>query len=208
MARRRLIYRWVEFALIAVGAAVFVAEFSDVSELLVLVAWDVVAVFYLGLRWLRVRRHRDGQDSRWVDAIAARHVGSVSSVLAGFVGLGAGFLIVLADRLDSGLAVQAKLVGVPAILFGWLILHFGYSDRYAHLHYLVTDEDGLRFLGTGKPNALDFAYFSFTVGVSFAVSDVEVHDRRVRYVVLVHSVLSFLYNTAILGIAIGVLTGR
>jgi uncharacterized membrane protein len=55
-------------------------------------------------------------------------------------------------------------------------------------------------------NLLDFTYFSFTVGTSFAASDVEIRARSIRYIVLVHSILSFFYNAAILGIAIGVVT--
>jgi uncharacterized membrane protein len=46
------------------------------------------------------------------------------------------------------------------------------------------------------------------VGTSFATSDVEVRARPIRYTVLTHSVVSFVYNTAILGIAVGVITGK
>jgi uncharacterized membrane protein len=89
----------------------------------------------------------------------------------------------------------------------WLLLHFGYADRYAHLYYQEPDPPKLSFPGTKRPNLTDFAYFSFTVGASFAASDVEVQDRRVRYTVLTHGILSFFYNTAVLGIVISVITG-
>ncbi|MGW4488084.1 DUF1345 domain-containing protein [Amycolatopsis sp. NPDC004368] len=52
----------------------------------------------------------------------------------------------------------------------------------------------------------DFAYFSFTVGSSFAASDVKAQDRQLHHPVLVHGVVSFFHNTAILSTAIGVLT--
>ncbi|MBE8521401.1 DUF1345 domain-containing protein [Amycolatopsis sp. H6(2020)] len=74
------------------------------------------------------------------------------------------------------------------------------------LHYRAAP--GLRFPATERPNLLDFAYFAFTVGTSFATSDVEVQARPIRYTVLTHSVVSFVYNTAILGIAVGVITGK
>ncbi|WIX77355.1 DUF1345 domain-containing protein [Amycolatopsis carbonis] len=64
----------------------------------------------------------------------------------------------------------------------------------------------LSFPGTDRPNLMDFAYFSFTVGSSFAASDVKVQDRQLHYTVLVHGVVSFFCNTAILGTAIGVFT--
>jgi len=63
----------------------------------------------------------------------------------------------------------------------WLLLHFGYADRYAHLYYRFPDKPALGFPDTDRPNMLDFAYFSFTVGASFAASDVEVRARPVRY---------------------------
>jgi uncharacterized membrane protein len=42
------------------------------------------------------------------------------------------------------------------------------------------------------------AYFAFTVGTSFAVSDVDVSADAVRQAVLGHQILSFFYNTSIL----------
>jgi hypothetical protein len=46
-----------------------------------------------------------------------------------------------------------------------------------------------------------------TIGASFAVSEVEVRSSRTRSLVLGQSVLSFFYDTAILGVAIGVVSG-
>lgn len=83
----------------------------------------------------------------------------------------------------------------------------GFADRYAHLYYELAPAPALAFPETERPNLLDFAYFSFTIGSSFAASDVEVRSRVLRYTVLTHSVVSFFYNAAILSIAIGVITG-
>ncbi|WP_410636312.1 DUF1345 domain-containing protein [Amycolatopsis sp. cmx-4-83] len=41
----------------------------------------------------------------------------------------------------------------------------------------------MRFPATERPNLLDFAYFAFTVGTSFATSDVEVQTRPIRRVI-------------------------
>ena len=53
---------------------------------------------------------------------------------------------------------------------------------------------------------LDFAYFSFTIGTSFATSDVKVTSRTGREVVLGHTVLSFAYNTVLIAVVINVIT--
>ena len=43
-------------------------------------------------------------------------------------------------------------------------------------------------------------------GVTFATSDVEVVSRRMRWHVLVHSILSFAYNTAVIAIVVNVVS--
>nr|WP_232021657.1 DUF1345 domain-containing protein [Pseudonocardia autotrophica] len=66
----------------------------------------------------------------------------------------------------------------------------------------------LIFPGTDRPTLVDVAYFSFGVGTSFNVSDVQSNGSAVRLRFLAHSVPAFLYNAAILAIAIGVISGR
>jgi uncharacterized membrane protein len=49
-------------------------------------------------------------------------------------------------------------------------------------------------------------YFSFVIGMTFQVSDVQVTSRPIRRVVLVHSLMSFVYNTVILAFSINLAT--
>ncbi|HWE88264.1 MAG TPA: DUF1345 domain-containing protein, partial [Pseudonocardiaceae bacterium] len=116
-----------------------------------------------------------------------------------------GLLIVVNTGGD---AAVAKVAGVPAVLLAWAILHFGYAERYAQAYHAALPEEIMVFPGTPNPTFVDFAYFSFTLGTSFAVSDVETAGSTIRLRVLAHSVLSFFYNTATLGIAVGVITGK
>jgi uncharacterized membrane protein len=60
----------------------------------------------------------------------------------------------------------------------------------------------LTFPGTTDPDDYDFAYFAFVVGMTFQVSDVQITDPGVRSVVLLHGILSFGYNTAILALVV------
>ena len=57
------------------------------------------------------------------------------------------------------------------------------------------------------PDDWDFAYFAFTIGMCFQVSDVSVVGHSMRRIVLGHSLLSFAYNTAILALALNVVAG-
>jgi uncharacterized membrane protein len=68
-------------------------------------------------------------------------------------------------------------------------------------------EGGLQFPGDETPDALDFAYFAFTVGMCFQVSDVVITSKKIRRAVLMHSILSFAYNTVILGMALNLFFG-
>ena len=180
-------------------------------DVVFLLAWDVLAVAVIVTRFLRIRRYRlagDGEPA-WLHSLLGRRSSFAATVLVSVVGMSAGLLILTANVIaeeDGEYALVLQISAVPAVLAAWILLHFGYADRYAHLHYRTGA--GLRFPSVEKPNLLDFAYFAFTVGTSFATSDVEVRARPVRYTVLTHSVVSFVYNTAILGIAVGVITGK
>jgi len=92
------------------------------------------------------------------------------------------------------------MLGVVA---AWGVLHTSYALYYASRYYRSEEfSGGLSFPGEQNPRQLDFAYFAFTIGTSFAVSDVEVTDSTMRRSVLGHQILSFFYNTAILALAI------
>jgi uncharacterized membrane protein len=104
------------------------------------------------------------------------------------------------------------VLGLAAVFLGWFLIHTLFTFRYAHLYYYDDDGDneadrGLTFPGTGMPNDYDFAYFSFVVGMTFQVSDVQITDSGVRRVVLMHGLISFAYNSAILALVINLVSG-
>jgi uncharacterized membrane protein len=90
------------------------------------------------------------------------------------------------------------------VVSSWALSHTVYSFRYAHLHYGDPDDvpDGLIFPSDDKPAYVDFAYFSFTIGMCFGTTDVKIKERHLRRAVTPHAVLSFAYNTVILALTI------
>jgi uncharacterized membrane protein len=84
-------------------------------------------------------------------------------------------------------------------------LYYTYADREAHAH--GKHQGGLDFPGTTLPDYLDFAYFSFVLGMTFQVSDVQITSPRIRRLALVHSFLSFVYNTIIIALSINIISG-
>jgi uncharacterized membrane protein len=119
--------------------------------------------------------------------------------LAVLVSVAAIFLVLNAD--DSSLG--ARLAALVSLPLGWATVHTLVAFHYAYLHYRSEDQGvGFAFPGKGAPDAWDFLYASFTIGMTAQVSDVEVTTRPLRRAVLVHGVASFFYNTGILALAV------
>jgi uncharacterized membrane protein len=134
-----------------------------------------------------------------------------SIVLVAIIGSLGGVLLLLKNQegwlLSKGLETFIYITGV---IFSWVLLHMMYTHRYAHLYYgdHPTRKNeiakGLEIPGDEPPDYIDFAYFSFVIGMTFQVSDMEISSRRIRRLVLVHALLSFLFNTVIVALTINV----
>jgi uncharacterized membrane protein len=61
---------------------------------------------------------------------------------------------------------------------------------------------GFTFPGTPEPTYLDFLYVSFTVGLTYAISDVIVTNEVQWRMVLIHSVVSFFFYSTVLGVVL------
>lgn len=106
------------------------------------------------------------------------------------------------------------LLAISAVVVSWWLLHTIFTLRYAHLYYDTDKDDGsarqgggLQFPGDEEPDYLDFVYFSFVLGMTFQVSDVEIASKEIRRLAWMHGLLSFAYNTAILALSINVISG-
>jgi len=103
-------------------------------------------------------------------------------------------------------ATVALVVGTLAL--SWLFSNTVYTLHYAHLYYSQDDgEDrgGIDFPGDDDPNYWDFAYFSFTLGMTFQTSDVEISHSAIRQTVIGHCLAAFVFNIGVLAFSINVL---
>jgi uncharacterized membrane protein len=106
-------------------------------------------------------------------------------------------------------------LAITAVAVSWWLVHTVFTLKYAHMYYDTSTDDGkplkgggLEFPGNLKtPDYMDFVYFAFVVGMTFQVSDVVITDRVVRRVCLIHAIISFLFNTAIVALSINVISG-
>lgn len=98
------------------------------------------------------------------------------------------------------------LAGMGALL-GWLVLHTAMAFHYADVHYFEdpdcdSGEKDLDFPGRGDPGLWEFLYYSFVVGMTAQVSDVQVRTTVMRRLTLFHGVVSFFFNTVFIAMAV------
>lgn len=104
---------------------------------------------------------------------------------------------------------------IGSVITSWWLVHTIFAFRYAHMFYDTDNDDGskkpkggLEFPGGEKnPDFLDFVYFSYVLGMTFQVSDVEISDRQMRRIAWIHGLISFAFNTAIVALSINIISG-
>ncbi len=179
----RAVITWIAFGTSALAMMWYVIVSADPSE---------------------VARTACLQDSSRTAIFAFVVVAAITSVFAVAVELGS------AKGLDRTHLSGHVIFSILTIFTSWTLVHSVYTLRYAHIFYGSEEGDdalgGLNFPDQEKPDYLDFAYFSFTIGMCFQTSDVSITSRRLRRLVLMHSVVSFGFNLAILGLSINMVS--
>lgn len=113
-------------------------------------------------------------------------------------------------RAATGEMRIVKYLFTGATVFGaWILLGVIFMFHYALLFYRSPKEHRALLFPNHEehPDYWDFLYFSFTISVALQTSDVAVMSREMRKTVLAQSVLSFIYNAAILGFSINIAAG-
>jgi uncharacterized membrane protein len=174
-------------------------------------AWDAGALVMLVLSWsiiaradaVETRRRAAAEDPGRSAVWGVAVLSSCVSVFAGTQGMRH------AKDLAPHLADLGVALSFAAVIAAWAITHTAYALRYAHLYYRDDGEGegGLAFPGDDPPSDMDFAYFSFVVGMCFQTSDVTITSRLIRRGVVAHSILSFAYNTVILALTLNLVFG-
>lgn len=149
----------------------------------------------------KIKDHARAQDESANFVLA---FSSISSVLT----LVAIALELTAAKEAHGLHKTMHLVLPAVTLVGvWALLPTMYAIHYAHLYYLtdVESKRPLKFPDNPEyPDYFDFLYFSVTISVASQTADVSVNSKRGRRLVLIQSILAFLFNTSVLALGINV----
>ena len=194
-----------------VAALVFAAlpfEWTVNSQLLA--AWDVGVLCYLAVAWtMSARSSTDMMEKRAAyedDGAVAVLILTLAAAIASLAAIAMELQSIHGD-MASQQVLRLAIVAV-AILCSWFFVHTIFAFHYAHEYYGDAGERrGLTFPHENKPDYWDFLYFSFNFGAAGQTSDVVIVSKRMRRRALGHILVSFLFNTTILALALNIGAG-
>lgn len=176
----------------------------------ILIGWDVSIALYLAFALvtffttdIETLRKRAGEmdDGRFFILIV--------TAIAALASLG-GIVVELGEKPHGTFALPFT---IATLVLSWFAIHATFALHYAHEYYRDTnnDEDGERdtqggliFPNDDAPDYWDFAYFSFVVGMTAQVSDVQISNKIIRRTAMAHGIVSFIFNTALLALMVNV----
>ena len=197
------------FTSATVGLLVFLALLMTDWRLptRVLAAWDVGVALYLVLAFHlatqaeahHIRRRARLQDEGQITILVLTAVAALASL---------GAILALLGSAGGPIRTPTQLAfATVTIVLSWAFTHTMFALHYAHQFY---DENaakggGMQFPGENpEPDYLDFLYFSFVIGMCAQVSDVTVSCKPIRRTVFAHSVISFIFNAALLALTVNI----
>ena len=195
---------------LVVGIAVFL--FVPIENFVprVLAGWNAGGWLYLLLVAIKMGR-AEIEGIKWQSTLEreSRIVVLVVVIFGSIFTMLALFAQLMAIKSEQGIDRTLSIsLSVSTIFLSWLLIHTVFALYYAHEFHaeghggVRGQGGGLKFPDDSTPDYLDFLYFSFVVGTTAQTSDVEVTSRAMRRVVMLHGILSFFFNTAVIALAV------
>ena len=173
----------------------------------VLIGWDGGVLIYLVAAAVvmsrcssvaQMKANAAAQDEGALAILILVAASGMASLIAIFAELAA------IERTDPHYGIYVALA-IGTVVLSWTFIHTIFALHYAHEFYGSGEhKNGLRFPGDGQPDYWDFIYFSFVVGMTFQVSDVQVIHKAARRTVVAHGALSFFFTTAVVAMAVNI----
>ena len=198
------------FVSTAVGLSAIVILFAVTDWRIptkLLTAWDIGLALYLALAFSlmarsdvhRLKRRAANQDEGNVAILFLVVAAAIASLGAIFAELG---------TVGGASRTPAQLIlATTTVVMSWAFIHSIFALHYAHEFYGEGRDHhmgGMTFPDDNAPDYWDFTYFAFTIGMCAQVSDVTVSSKSIRRTVLVHSIVSFLFNAALLALTVNI----
>lgn len=187
--------------------AVLLAAFEGRVVTKLLLGWNVGIALYLVLVLQlmrrsdvhRIRRRAALQDESQIAFLVLVVAAAAASLASIFFELGTAN----GQTRSSGQLILAT----TTIVLSWAFIHTMFALHYAHEFYGDGRDHiigGLSFPDDQEPDYWDFMYFSFVIGMCAQVSDVTISSKSIRRTVLTHSIVSFLFNAALLALTVNI----
>ena len=170
------------------------------------IGWAAACVVYISWVWTVIGK----MDARATATHAtredpARATSEVLIVLAGTASLVAvAFVLVQAKGSHGSTKDVLASIAVLSVALSWFLVHTLFTLRYARLYYTGVD-GGIDFNQKEPPSYLEFAYLSFTIGMTFQVSDTNLEAPDIRATALRHGLLSFVFGSVVLATTINLI---
>ena len=210
VARPRL---FVAIAVAIVAYVLIPTGLPPVTRLLL--AWNVGTWLYLAL-YLYMIATSDEKVIRWRASITdeGQFVILIMTSIAAMASMAAIFaeLSITKDLKGFDKDWHLALAGAT-IVSAWFFIHLTFALHYAHEYFDETKavegeapklRGGINFPDCDNPDYWDFLYFSFIIGVASQTADVSIGSKVIRRTSLVHSILAFFFNSAILALTINI----
>jgi uncharacterized membrane protein len=184
------------------------------GEVAILVGWILGVGSYLVLLGFVIFMADGSMTQRRVstDDPSPKYLLIVITMVALLGNASVGIILTSVGNRAPAHARSLLVLSVLSVVLSWLLLHTAFGQQYARQYYDDFDEQGQAFPGgmrrgftfpeTDLPNYLDFLYIAFTIGLTYAMSDVTVTSDRLRRLVLIHSVISFFFYSMVLGVVL------
>ncbi len=197
--------RFVAFALIFVAGLIGFIPAQGWARG-AMIAFDIAAtVFLISITWVL----RAGQADQMRRAAAANDANRAWLLVLSVVTSIVIMVAVISEKLEKAAPFTIALVLVSLAL-AWIFSNMIYALHYAHLFYAQDegeDRGGITFPDCDSPDYWDFIYFSFTLGMTFQTSDVDITSRRIRRIVTGHCLAAFVFNLGVLAFTINSIGG-
>jgi uncharacterized membrane protein len=202
-ARTRLLTSFVIGLVVGVLASVL-----GTWKVGLLIGWMAAAAVFIAWMWSTMwpmdsdatARHALRQD-------AGRTTTDVAVLVAAVASLGAVALLLLGGA-PAGASTRDAIaaLSVGSVALAWGTVHTLFAARYARVYYTVPP-GGVDFNQEALPRYTDFAYLSFTIGMTFQVSDTDLTSHDVRANALRHALLSYLFGAVVIALVINLVAG-
>jgi uncharacterized membrane protein len=181
------------------------AAAAGVPEIAVLLGWAVAAGGLLVWVW-RISWPRDPQGTkRLAEEEGQTRLTDTVVLVAAAASLAAVIEGLARSGTRDAVGVATVVLGVLVVILSWALVNTVFALKYARQYYSGGD-GGIEFGQEEPPTYSDFAYVAFTVGMSFAVPDTQIVDTSIRKVGLGHALLSYLFGTVVIAVAVNLVT--